>query len=52
MASCSGCGGHVSEDYRRVHGDNNNVLHACFRCTPQTQMLHGAGAGIERGDHL
>lgn len=46
------CGQHVSADYARVNADNNGVLHACFNCTNQTAMLHGKGAGLERGDHL
>lgn len=46
---CQNCGEPVSESFRRVLGDNDNVAHACQECTPRTEHYHGAVAGETHG---
>ena len=41
---CLGCGGHVSEQFRRVFGDNDDRAHACRQCVGQEALLNGAAA--------
>ena len=41
---CLGCGGHVSEQFRRVFGDNDDNAHACRGCVGQEELLNGAAA--------
>lgn len=43
---CLGCGGHVTEQFRRVMGDNDDRVHACPSCADK----FGSGrvfAGLE-----
>lgn len=42
---CRGCGAHVSADYARVSGDNDDVVHACLRCSTKEDLRDGAAAG-------
>lgn len=44
---CQNCGRHVSETFRRVLGDNENIAHACQACTPRTEHYHGRVADTE-----
>lgn len=44
MAECQRCGSHVSEDFERVFGDNNDEVHGCPDCRRQIDMFEGAGA--------
>lgn len=36
--ACRGCGSHVTDQYRKVRGDNDDVVHACPNCSDK----HGA----------
>lgn len=44
---CQNCGSHVSERFRRVRGDNQNVAHACRECAPRNHEYPYAVAGVE-----
>jgi hypothetical protein len=49
--TCRNCGERVPDAYRRVLGDNNDVVHECPRCpsteTSQTRRTSGAAAGLD-----
>jgi translation initiation factor 1 (eIF-1/SUI1) len=32
MPTCDNCGGHVSDQFVRVFGDENDAVHACLNC--------------------
>lgn len=44
---CQNCGAHVSDTFRRVLGDNDDIAHACQACTPRTEHYHGRVAGTK-----
>jgi len=33
MPSCEHCGGHISERFERVFGDNTGTVYACVNCS-------------------
>jgi len=41
---CQYCGSRVTNDFRRVQGDNDNVAHACFGCAAAREIFEGAAA--------
>lgn len=41
---CQYCGAYVSQRYRRVSGDNNDIAHACPTCTTGREITNGAAA--------
>ena len=41
---CQNCGEHVSEAFRRVFGDNDNVVHSCQECGTNSEHFHGSAA--------
>ncbi len=43
---CQNCGAFVSETFRRVRGDNDNVAHACRECAPRNHEYPYAVAGV------
>lgn len=44
---CQNCGSHVSEAFRRVCGDNDNVAHACAKCSPRNGNFPHKVAGLD-----
>ena len=44
MPSCLNCDAHVTEQFARVLGDNEDDVHACPECTTQTDIYRGATA--------
>lgn len=36
--SCQNCGAQVSAQFRRTHGDSDDVAHACPECAPKTEL--------------
>ena len=44
MPHCRNCDAHVTEQFARVLGDNEDDVHGCPECTPQTDIYDGAAA--------
>ncbi|WP_254544073.1 DUF7563 family protein [Halomarina pelagica] len=44
--ACLHCGRHVSRDFRRTFGDNENRAHRCRNCDTHTRIAHGSAAGV------
>ena len=42
---CQHCGGHVSADFRRTFGDEENVAHRCQGCDSCPRLQAGSAAG-------
>lgn len=47
MQQCNNCGGHVSEQFARVFGDNDDEVFACNDCTVLRELFEGSGGGQE-----
>jgi len=45
--TCRNCGAHVSEDFRRVFGDEDHVAHRCRECDTSRRLSRGSAAGVE-----
>jgi len=45
MPECSNCGGHVTEQFARVFGDRDDVVHGCVECSSFRELQEGAAAG-------
>lgn len=41
---CLGCESHVSAEFARVMGDNQQDVHACPKCANQGELARGAAA--------
>ena len=46
-ARCEHCGAHVSTDFRRVYGDDDDRAHRCPECDTFRRLSEGSGAGLE-----
>lgn len=44
---CQGCGGHVTPQFRKSLGDENDVAHACRECVTGNDLLDGAAGDPE-----
>lgn len=44
---CRHCGGHVSERFRAVHGDEDDVAHRCLGCDCFRRVSRGSAAGVD-----
>lgn len=44
---CQQCHSPVSQQFRRVFGDNENRVWACLECTTATRVKRGAGRSPE-----
>ncbi|WP_224332865.1 DUF7563 family protein [Haloprofundus halobius] len=42
---CQSCGSKVSESFRRVFGDDDDVAHRCRRCDSDRRIGKGSAAG-------
>ncbi|WP_445668782.1 DUF7563 family protein [Natronoarchaeum rubrum] len=44
---CLHCEGHVSGDFRRVYGDEDDQAHRCPRCDTWVRIFEGSAAGLD-----
>ncbi|WP_280587800.1 hypothetical protein [Halorubrum sp. Boch-26] len=47
--ACRHCGGHVTERFRAVSGDVDDVAHRCLGCDCFRRVSRGSAAGNETG---
>ncbi|QCC47545.1 DUF7563 family protein [Halobellus limi] len=45
QTACACCGAHVTDDFRRVFGDENDVAHRCLACDCRARIQRGSAAG-------
>ncbi|WP_210423568.1 DUF7563 family protein [Halorussus marinus] len=45
LDQCQFCGTHVTEQFRRVFGDDQDIVHRCIECDTITRLQKGTGAG-------
>ena len=45
QTTCACCGTHVSDDFRRVFGDEDDVAHRCLACDSRPRIQRGSAAG-------
>jgi len=45
MPECLDCGGHVTEQFARVFGDRDDVIHGCPECSTFAELQRGGAAG-------
>ena len=54
--TCKGCGATVSDNFARVYGDNDNVVHRCMDCVDSQDggrsILRHGGAAYEDQDEV
>lgn len=41
MAHCHNCDGHVSKQFTRVFGDNEDTVYGCRRCVDAVELFDG-----------
>ena len=46
-AVCLHCGAHVTTDFRRVYGDQNDQAHRCRSCDTLVRIREGSAAGVD-----
>lgn len=46
-SACLNCGRHVSEGFRRVHGDERGRAHRCLGCGCFRRVSGGSAAGFD-----
>lgn len=44
MARCRNCDSHVTVQFARVFGDNQNEVHSCIDCATNRDLYDGAGS--------
>ncbi|ELZ92975.1 hypothetical protein C440_12679 [Haloferax mucosum ATCC BAA-1512] len=44
---CLYCGSHVSLDFRRVYGDDDDRAHRCFECDTLVRLQRGSAGGLD-----
>ncbi|TKX75208.1 hypothetical protein EXE46_04915 [Halorubrum sp. GN11_10-6_MGM] len=51
---CRGCGAHVPSDFRRVHGDEDQLAYRCPGCDSWVRICEGSAAGkdVKRGERF
>jgi hypothetical protein len=42
---CQTCGLPVDQQFRQVHGDNNDIVHRCYNCDTADRVHNGSAAG-------
>lgn len=47
---CQHCGAQVTQQFRRVFGDNDDLVFACHRCLTGAGLLRGAAAEPEAAE--
>ena len=43
---CRHCDTHISDTFRRVHGDNDDIAHRCPACDCFRRLSRGSAAGV------
>ena len=43
---CQHCGAHVTRDFRRVYGDDDDRAHRCHDCDTLVRLREGSAAGL------
>ncbi|WP_396610815.1 hypothetical protein ACH9L7_11340 [Haloferax sp. S1W] len=46
-SGCLNCGAHVSSNFRRVYGDEDDRVHRCPECDTLVRLHRGSAAGLE-----
>jgi len=46
LGYCRHCDRHVTETFRRVHGDNDDIAHRCLGCDCFRRISRGSAAGV------
>lgn len=41
---CRNCGNHVTNDFARVFGDNDNIVHHCPSCVTAREIFEGGAS--------
>lgn len=44
MKTCTNCGSAVSNEFAKVFGDNDDVVHICLNCTTYGAITEGKSA--------
>ena len=44
---CAHCGSHVTTDFRRVYGDDDNRVYRCQHCDNLIRIRAGSAAGLD-----
>lgn len=44
MPRCRNCDSHVTEQFARVFGDNEDSVHYCIDCTTNAHLHNGGGS--------
>jgi len=52
MPRCRNCESHVTEQFARVFGDNEDHVHSCIDCTANTDLYDGAGSNADTGTEV
>ena len=45
-SECRHCGRYVTDQFRRVYGDNDDVVHRCGECDSYRRLTRGSAAGV------
>lgn len=45
MPACRNCGAHVTDQFARVFGDNEDIVHTCMGCGANSQLGAHPDAG-------
>ena len=46
-ANCQNCDAHLSEQFRRVFGNGNDLAHRCGECDSSRRLHRGSAAGLD-----
>lgn len=44
---CRHCDSHVTDEFRRVFGDGEDVAHRCAKCDSYRRLSQGSAAGLD-----
>ena len=47
MPQCRNCGSHVTVQFAKVFGDNQDTVHNCMSCVPNAELDDGAASNAE-----
>ncbi|WP_210423528.1 DUF7563 family protein [Halorussus marinus] len=51
LDQCQFCAASVTERFRKVYGDNQDIAHRCLQCDTSTRLQKGSAAGHDV-DHV
>ncbi|QCS44099.1 hypothetical protein [Natrinema versiforme] len=46
-STCQHCGAYVTDQFRRVFGDDDDRAHRCGECDTYARLSRGSGAGVD-----